>query len=317
MPILLLAEHDNFQLKTDFLKVLGAARQLSNEVHVLVIGYKCSVVAEHVASVKGVDQVLMADDAIYEHHPEDRTSLVIKQISEGYSHILSSSSSFGKAVLPRVAAYLDVAQISSVSAIVSTDIFIRPTYAGRLLCTVKSNDHIKVLTVIAAAFSSILEKQLPSPIVNIPHKPVKISNYVVFVRSIPGSSNRKPLQSANTIVAAGRGLSSQENFDAVELLADTLDASVGATRAVVDAGWMSNDQQIGQTAKTVSPQLYIALGISGAAQHLAGMKDSKVIVAVNKDPDAPILKVANYALVADLNDVMPHLNDLLQDSNEA
>lgn len=311
MPILLLAEHDNYELKTEFFNVLDAALKLGIEIHVLVIGYQCDAICELVASVKGVDEVLVVDNVLYEFHSEEQTSLIIKDVSKGYSHIISSNSSFGKAVLPRVAAYLDVAQISGVSAVVSENTFICPIYAGRLLSTVKSHEHIKVLTVIAAAFAPASGKQLLSPIVYVPYKPTSINNYATFVRSMLGSSKRKPLHSANTIVAAGRGLNSKENFDAVERIANTLDAAVGATRAVVDAGWMTNDQQVGQTAKTVSPQLYIALGISGAAQHLAGMKDSKVIIAVNKDPDAPILKVANYALIADLNDVMPQLNALL------
>lgn len=315
MRTLLLAEHDNSGLKAEFLKTLSAASQISDQIDVLVIGNQCDEVSRQAARLRHVNRVLLVDDRVY-LHSEENISLLVKNMAKDYTHVLCSASLFGKAILPRVAAYLDVAQISNVSAIVSADTFIRPIYAGRLLSKVKSNDPIKIITVMASAFTpSVEEKSADSdstPVSRLSIKLMQVSNPVTFISEKKNFSKRQSLQSAHIVVAAGRGLNSIENFQALEFLADKLGAAIGATRAVVDAGWLSNDKQIGQTAKTVAPALYIALGISGAAQHLAGMKDSKVIIAVNKDPNAPIFQIANYALVADLNEVLPKLNTLLQ-----
>lgn len=315
MRILLLAEHDNSGLKAEFLKTLSAASQINDQIDVLVIGNQCDEVSRQAARLRHVSRVLLVDDRVY-LHSEENISLLVKNMAKDYTHVLCSASLFGKAILPRVAAYLDVAQISNVSAIVSADTFIRPIYAGRLLCKVKSNDPIKVITVMASAFVPVKEEKSAdsdsTPVTRLSIKQMQVGNPVMFISEKKICSKRQSLQSAHVVVAAGRGLNSIENFQALEFLADMLGAAIGATRAVVDAGWLSNDQQIGQTAKTVAPELYIALGISGAAQHLAGMKDSKVIIAVNKDPNAPIFQIANYALVADLNEVLPELNTLLK-----
>lgn len=315
MRILLIAEHDNQSLKPEFFKCLSAAGELNDCIDVLVIGYQCEDVVRQAAKLSQVSRVLLVDHSQYKHQPEDYLSMLVKDLADDYTHILCSSSSFGKSLMPRVAAFLNVAQISNISSIISADTFIRPIYAGRLLSKVKSNDPVKIITVMASAFQAIGEDSGGSidlsKIIRLSNKEYKISNPVMYVDETRSPSKRQSLQSAAIVVAAGRGLATAENYQQLESIADKLDAAIGATRAVVDAGWMTNDKQIGQTAKTVAPQLYIAMGVSGAAQHIAGMKDSKVIIAVNKDPDAPIFQVANYALVSDLNEVLPELNSLL------
>jgi electron transfer flavoprotein alpha subunit len=316
MRILLLAEHDNLKLKPEFFKTLSAATQICDSIDILVTGFQCEKIAQQISALKVVSFIYLLDDQAYQYHAEEQISLLLKGLAKDYTHVLCSSSSFGKSVLPRVAAYLNVAQISNISTVVSENTYLRPIYAGEYLRKIKSHDSIKVITVMASAFDSIVN-QYPDQIdvLKITKLPVTClldNNQAVFISKSKTDNTQKSLQSANIVVAAGRGLNSEENFNDLHHLADMLDAAVGATRAVVDAGWMSNDRQIGQTAKTVAPELYIAFGVSGAAQHIAGMKGSKVIIAVNKDPDAPIFKLANYALVADINNVLPKLNELLQ-----
>ncbi len=311
MSILLIAEHDNLAIKPEFYKVLSAACELSVNIDVLVVGYQCKPVATYLSGISQINKVLLVDQDCWKNQPHWELSILTANIAKDYTHVLCSSSSFGKAVMPRVAAYLDVAQISCVNEIISTDIFVRPIYAGRLMSKVKSHDRIKVITILTSSFPATVVKQFEdtvfSPIENITPEKIEILNSSQFISETINTSQRQSLQSADIVITAGRGLGTLKNVQEVEVLADSLDAAVGATRAVVDAGWMSNDKQIGQTAKTVAPDLYIALGVSGAAQHIAGMIDSKVIVAVNKDPDAPIFQIANYGLIGDLNSVLPDL----------
>ena len=305
MAILVIAEHDNGTLKSATLNTLSAARQMGGDIDVLVAGSQCAAVAQAVAALQGVSKVKVADAAHYESQTaENLTALVIANAA-GYSHVLAPATTFGKNLMPRVAALLDVAQISEITGVESADTFIRPIYAGNALATVKSADPVKVITVRTTAFDAV-EGGNSAPVEAI-GAAADTAQTQLQGRELTKSA-RPELGAAKIIVSGGRGLGSGENYNSLlEPLADKLGAALGASRAAVDAGFVPNDYQVGQTGKIVAPQLYIAVGISGAIQHLAGMKDSKVIVAINKDPDAPIFQVADYGLVADLFEVVPQL----------
>jgi len=303
--ILVVAEHDNAALKADTRNAVTAAARLGTQIHVLVIGQACAPVAQAAAQVAGVAKVLVADAAHYADQSPEEAALLIAQLAAGYSHVVAAASSHGKNLLPRVAALLDVAQISDVVAVMSADTFVRPIYAGNVLATVQSSDAIKVMTVRTTAFDPAGQGGA-APVESVAAL-APIGKSRVVARALRTSA-RPELGSASVIVSGGRGLGSGENYIKVmEPLADKLGAALGASRAAVDAGFVSNDFQVGQTGKIVAPQLYVAVGISGAIQHLAGMRDSKVIVAINKDPDAPIFEVADYGLVADLFQAVPEL----------
>ncbi|QYJ79956.1 electron transfer flavoprotein subunit alpha/FixB family protein [Shewanella acanthi] len=303
MAILVLAEHDNAALKLDTAKVVSAALAIGGDVHVLVVGHQCGAVVEAAQAIQGVSQVLVADHSVYVAQLAENTSKLLTDLAPAYSHILAAASSVGKDTLPRVAALLDVAQISEVISVVDADTFVRPIYAGNALATVQSLDAIKVMTVRASAFDAAANGN--SAAVTAVDKVFEAKTQ--FVSQSLTVSARPELGNAGVIVSGGRGMGSGENFALLEQLADKLGAAVGASRAAVDAGFVPNDLQVGQTGKIVAPDLYIAVGISGAIQHLAGMKDSKVIVAINKDPEAPIFQVADYGLEADLFEAVPEL----------
>jgi electron transfer flavoprotein alpha subunit len=304
MSVLVIAEHDNESLKAATLNTITAAAELG-EVTVLVAGAGCRAAAEAASCVTGVAKVLLADDAALEHGvAENLAPLVVKKAGE-YGHVLAPATTFGKNLMPRVAALLDVAQISEITAIIDADTFVRPIYAGNALATVKSSDSVKVLTVRITAFEPAAPEGGSGTIEEI--SGAEESGLTAFVSQELTKSERPELTSAKIVISGGRGMQSGDNFHLLESIADMLGAAVGASRAAVDAGFVPNDYQVGQTGKVVAPDLYIAVGISGAIQHLAGMKDSKVIVAINKDEDAPIFQVADYGLVADLFDVLPEL----------
>ena len=305
MTILVIAEHDNAALKAATLNTVAAAQKIGGDIHVLVAGANCAAAAQQAASLQGVATVKVADAAHYDAQTaENLTALVIANAA-GYSHILAPATTFGKNLAPRVAALLDVAQISEITAVESTDTFVRPIYAGNALATVKSADAVKVITVRTTAFDPVAaggSAAVESIAATADTAQTQLQNRELT------KSERPELGAAKIIVSGGRGLGSGENYHKLlEPLADKLGAALGASRAAVDAGFVPNDYQVGQTGKIVAPQLYIAVGISGAIQHLAGMKESKVIVAINKDPDAPIFQVADYGLVGDLFEVVPQL----------
>ncbi len=305
MSILVIAEHDNQSIKAATLNTLTAATKLGGEIHVLVAGSNCQAAAQQAAQLQGVAKVKVADAAHYaDQTAENLTALVIANAA-GYSHILAPATTFGKNVAPRIAALLDVAQISEITAVESADTFVRPIYAGNALATVKSADAVKVITVRSTAFDAANSGNSAAiEAIN----PANDTAQAKLTHRELTKSARPELGAAKIIVSGGRGLGSGENYtQLLEPLADKLNAALGASRAAVDAGFVPNDYQVGQTGKIVAPQLYIAVGISGAIQHLAGMKDSKVIVAINKDPDAPIFQIADYGLVADLFESVPQL----------
>src|SRR5579883_2468953 len=306
MALLVVAEHDNKTLKSATLNTVAAASAIDGEIHVLVAGSNAKPAAEAAAKVAGVTKVLLAEDGAYEHLlAEDLAALVVK-LAPNYSHVLAPASAFGKNFMPRVAALLDVAQISDISGVVSSDTFVRPIYAGNALVTVQSKDKIKVITVRGTAFPAAAAEGGSAPVETVPS--AGSAGLSRFVGAELSKSERPELTSARVIVSGGRGMQSGDNFKLLESLADKLGAAVGASRAAVDAGFVPNDYQVGQTGKIVAPELYIAVGISGAIQHLAGMKDSKVIVAINKDEEAPIFQVADYGLVGDLFKLVPELD---------
>jgi len=305
MPILVIAEHDNKILKESTLHALGAAAELGDEVHVLVAGADCRAVAEAAAKVQGVKVALLAEAPHYKDELAENVALLVVGLAKGYSHLLAPASTFGKNVMPRVAASLDVAQISEITEVKSADTFVRPIYAGNALATVQSKDPIKVITVRSTGFDAVPASGGSGTVQDVaPGADAGLST--VVGREIT-KSERPELTSARVIVSGGRGMGSGENFKMLEPLADKLNAAMGASRAAVDAGFVPNDWQVGQTGKIVAPELYIAIGISGAIQHLAGMKDSRVIVAINKDEEAPIFQVADYGIVGDLFKVVPEL----------
>jgi len=305
MSVLVIAEHDNAQLKGATLNVVAAATQLDKDVHVLVAGGGAQAVADQAAKLAGVTKVLLADspalvDALAENIAEQ-----VLAVAGDYSHILFASTAGGKNVSPRVAAKLDVAQISDITAVISADTFERPIYAGNAIATVQSADKVKVLTVRTTAFDPLVGEGGGAEVQSL--SPVADSGRSKFIGRELAKSDRPELAGAGVVVSGGRGMGSAENFKILDPLADKLGAALGASRAAVDAGYAPNDWQVGQTGKIVAPQLYVAVGISGAIQHLAGMKDSKVIVAINKDAEAPIFGVADYGLVGDLFEAVPEL----------
>ena len=308
MTILIYAEHDNSQLKSETLKLVTAAQAIGNDIHVLVAGKDCTDVARKAADISGVSKVFIADNAAYEYQLAENIAELVIELGKDYNHILSAATTTGKNFMPRVAALLDVAQISDIIAVISADTFTRPIYAGNAIATVQSADTIKVITVRTSAFDSASEGN-NAPIEAVEF--VTVSNNSEFVSAELTVSERPELTAAEVIISGGRGMQNGENFKLLDGIADKLGAAMGASRAAVDAGFVPNDMQVGQTGKIVAPQLYIAVGISGAIQHLAGMKDSKVIVAINKDEDAPIFQVADYGLVGDLFDVLPELEAAL------
>ena len=310
MRVLVIAEHDNVRLKDITLNTITAADQLGVEIIVLVAGKNCEGVANIAAGIKGVNKVLHADADHYAHFLAEELAPLIVRVSSNTDYILAPASTFGKNVMPRVAAMLDVSQISDVIGIKAPDIFLRPVYAGNAIATVQSHDAVKVLTVRSIAFEAAIFEGDTAEVETIPAtEPAGISEFIKQELTI---SDRPELTSARVVVSAGRGIGSAEHFHLIEALADKLDAAIGASRAVVDAGFVSNDYQVGQTGKVVAPELYIAIGISGAIQHLAGMKDSKVIVAINQDDEAPIFEMADYYLVADLFEAVPEFCALLE-----
>ncbi|MDP2170655.1 MAG: FAD-binding protein [Rhodocyclaceae bacterium] len=308
MSILVIAEHDHAALKAATLNTVAAAAKLGGDIHVLVAGANCAAAAQAAATLAGVVRVKLADAPLYAEQTAENIAALIVANAEGYTHIIAAATTFGKNLLPRVAALLDVAQISEICGIESPDTFIRPIYAGNALATVKSADKVKVITVRTTAFDAVGQGAIGggAAVESIAAGP-DLGLTQLVGRELTKSA-RPELGAAKVIVSGGRGLASGENYHMLlEPLADKLNAALGASRAAVDAGFVPNDYQVGQTGKIVAPQLYIAIGISGAIQHLAGMKDSKVIVAINKDPDAPIFQVADYGLVGDLFQLVPEL----------
>ncbi len=305
MAVLVIAEHDNKQLKPGVTNTIAAAMKLGGDVNVLVAGHQCGDPAAAVAKVAGVTKVLVADAPHYAVPLAENMAALVVSIAEKFTHILAPATGYGKNFMPRVAAQLDVAQVSDISGIESPDTFVRPIYAGNALLTVQSQDRIKVITVRITAFDPPGDASAAAPVENI--APVADSGLSVFKGHELTKSSRPELSAARIIISGGRGMGSGENFKLLEALADKLGAAVGASRAAVDSGFVPNDYQVGQTGKIVAPELYVAVGISGAIQHLAGMKDSKVIVAINKDAEAPIFQVANYWLVEDLFKAVPEL----------
>jgi len=309
MTILVIAEHDNKQLKPGVTNTVAAATKLGGEVSVLVAGSQCGEAAAAAAKIAGVARVLVADAPHYSVPLAENMAALVVSIADKFTHILAPATGFGKNFMPRAAALLDVAQVSDISAVVSPDTFVRSIYAGNALATVQSRDRIKIITVRITGFDAAGAAASPAPIENV--APVADSGLSQFKGHELTKLSRPELTAARIIVSGGRGMGSGENFKLLEALADKLGAAVGASRAAVDSGYVPNDYQVGQTGKIVAPDLYIAVGISGAIQHLAGMKDSKVIVAINKDAEAPIFQVANYWLVEDLFKAVPELTNQL------
>ncbi len=315
MAILVLAEHANATLKPATAKAVSAAAAIGGDIHVLVVGHQAQGAANAAACLHGVTKVHLADALAYEHLLAETVAPLVVDLAAGYTHIVAPATTTGKNVLPRVAAALDVAQVSDVIAIVADDTFVRPIYAGNALATVRSLDPIKVMTVRVAAFAAAADKGACAPIAAVSVVPTPdISRFVSQDVSI---SERPELTSARIVVSGGRGMGNGENFKILEALADRLGAAIGASRAAVDAGFVPNDYQVGQTGKIVAPDLYVAVGISGAIQHIAGMKDSKVVVAINRDQEAPIFQVADYGIVGDLFDLVPELTLELARSTSA
>ena len=309
MAILIIAEHDNAGIKSAVLNTISAAKAIGGDIHVLVAGHKCAAAAQAAAKAEGVAKVLVADAAHYAKPVAEDLAALIVPLAGAYSHVLAPATSFGKNLMPRIAALLDVAQVSDIVKVVSADTFVRPIYAGNALATVQSADKIKVITVRATGFDATKAEGGAAATENI--DAVADSGLSSVVAQELTQSARPELTAARVIVSGGRGMGSGENFKILEALADKLGAAVGASRAAVDSGFVPNDYQVGQTGKIVAPELYIAVGISGAIQHLAGMKDSKVIVAINKDGEAPIFQIADYGLVADLFEAVPELTGSL------
>ncbi len=309
MSVLVIAEHDNSVLNAATLNTVAAAAALEQEITVLVFGAGCAAVADEAAKIQGVSRVLLADNAVYEHQLPENCASLIAEVAADYSHVLAPATTTGKNLMPRVAALLDVAQISDITAVKSADTFVRPIYAGNALATVQSEDPIKVITVRGTAYDPAPAEGGSASVEKL--DVVKEQSVATFVGEELTRSERPDLTAASIVISGGRGMQNGENFAMLEKIADKLGAAIGASRAAVDAGFVPNDMQVGQTGKIVAPQLYIAVGISGAIQHLAGMKDSKVIVAINKDEEAPIFQVADYGLVADLFQAIPELDEKL------
>ena len=309
MSILVVVEHDNEELKGATLNTVTAAKEIGSEIDLLVAGFSCDSVAEQACSIPGIGKVLVANSESYKNFLAENIGALVSEVGKGYSHILAAATSNGKNFMPRVAALLDVSQISEIISVLSEDTFERPIYAGNCIATVKSSDSIKVITVRATGFDDceVEGGSATKEIVDLDSN-LGISS---FVGEELAESDRPELTSADIVISGGRGMQNGENFSLLEGIADKLGAAIGASRAAVDSGFVPNDMQVGQTGKIVAPNLYIAVGISGAIQHLAGMKDSKVIVAINKDEEAPIFQVADYGLVADLFEALPELESKL------
>lgn len=305
MSILVLAEHNNQQLNPATLSAVSAATQLDDTIDLLVAGNGCQSLVEQASNIISVNKVLVADNAVYDHFLAENMAPLIADVADGYSHILATATTMAKNIMPRVAALLDVQAISDICAVVSEDTFKRPIYAGNLIATVQSIDTVKVITVRGTAFDAVSAEGGDATIEVIDQ--VHDKSISTFVGEQLAESDRPELTAANIVISGGRGMASGDNFDMLYRIADKLGAAVGASRAAVDADFVPNDMQVGQTGKIVAPDLYIAVGISGAIQHLAGMKDSKVIVAINKDEEAPIFSVADYGLAADLFAALPEL----------
>jgi len=313
MSVLLIAEHNNSNLKVFTLNAISAASKIDADVHVLVAGNKCENVAKELSAVPLVKKVLYSDSRDYEHYLAENLSPLIVKLSERYTHIISSANTFGKNFMPRVAALLDISQVSDIIKINSPDTFVRPIYAGNAFATVKSNDKKKCITIRPTSFDPAPTSGGSSPIEKV--EAADIPNISKFIKREETKSERPELGTARVVISGGRGMQSGDNFKLINAIADKLNAAVGASRAAVDAGYISNDHQVGQTGKVVVPDLYIAVGISGAIQHLAGMKESKVIVAINKDGEAPIFNVADYGLEADLFEALPQFLEELNKLN--
>ena len=304
MSVLVYAEHDNTSLKTETHKLVNAAQKMGGDIHVLVAGEGCQAVAEAAAQIDGVAKVLVADNAAYKHQLAENTADLVLELAGDYSHVIAAATTTGKNFMPRVAALLDVAQISDIIGVESADTFVRPIYAGNAIATVQSLDSKKVITVRSTGFDAVATDG-NAEVVNIDNATdAGTSSHVSDELTV---SERPDLGAASVVISGGRGMQNGDNFKLLDGIADKLGAAIGASRAAVDAGFVANDMQVGQTGKIVAPDLYIAVGISGAIQHLAGMKDSKVIVAINKDAEAPIFQVADYGIVGDLFDVLPEL----------
>lgn len=309
MSTLVIAEHDNTNLKTATLNTVAAAQAMGADIDILVAGAGCADVASAAAAVAGVGKVLVADNAAYEHQLAENVSLLIAEVGAAYDNIIAPATPNCKNFMPRVAALLDVAQISEITSVESADTFQRPIYAGNVIATVQSSDSKKVITVRTTAYDAVAAEGGSATVETL--DAVHDAGISSFVSEEVAVSERPELTSAAVVISGGRGMQNGENFKLLDGIADKLGAAIGASRAAVDAGFVPNDMQVGQTGKIVAPDLYIAVGISGAIQHLAGMKDSKVIVAINKDEDAPIFQVADYGLVADLFDALPELESKL------
>jgi len=309
MGILVVAEHDNATLKGATLNTIAAAKAIGGDIDVLVAGQGCQAAADAAAKAEGVSKVILVDDAAYAHQLGEQMGDLVAELGKGYSHILAAATTTGKDFLPRTAALLDVNMISEIIKVESADTFARPIYAGNAIATVQSSDAIKVITVRATGFDPVAAEGGSASIEN--GSAVADKGISSFVGEELAKSDRPELTAADIIISGGRGMQNGDNFEMLYKLADKIGAGVGASRAAVDAGFVPNDMQVGQTGKIVAPNLYVAVGISGAIQHLAGMKDSKVIVAINKDEEAPIFQVADYGLVADLFEAIPELDSKL------
>ncbi len=313
MSILVLAEHNNIDIKSSTLNTISAASQIEQEIDVLVTGFQCEELAKKIAKCEKVSKVIFVDNEKLKNPIAENIEPIVLSVAEKYSHIMAPATTFGKNIFPRIAVKLDLAQISDVIKIISNDTFMRPIYAGNAIATVKSNDKTKIITIRPTSFDPV-ETSGGSDIVESLEFETQ-NNSVEFIDREESHSERPELSTARVVISGGRGLQSAENFKLLNEIADKLNAAVGASRAAVDAGYVSNDYQVGQTGKVVVPDLYIAVGISGAIQHLAGMKESKVIVAINKDEEAPIFNVADYGLNADLFEALPQLSSELDKLN--
>ena len=313
MSVLLIAEHDNKEVKPFTLNAITAAAQIDQDLHVLVIGHNANSVAKSLSEVTNVKKVIHVDNEIYENYLAENFTPVIVKHSENYSHIVCSANTFGKNLMPRVAALLDVSQVSDIIKVISPDTFLRPIYAGNAFATVKSNDNKKCITVRPTSFDVASSTGGSAEVIKAESS--EVSTQIKFIKREEVKSDRPELGTARIVISGGRGMQSGENFKLITSIADKLNAAIGASRAAVDAGYITNDHQVGQTGKVVVPDLYIAVGISGAIQHLAGMKESKVIVAINKDGEAPIFSVADYGLEADLFEALPQFLEELNKLN--
>lgn len=309
MSILVIAEHDNSELKVATLNAVAAGMEIGGDIDILIAGSDCDAVADAASQIPGINQILLANKESYKNALAENIGNLVVELADGYSHIVTAATTNGKNFMPRVAAKLDVSQVSDISAVVSEDTFERPIYAGNCIATVQSTDSVKVITVRTTGFDACASTGGSATITQVDNDAdAAISS---FIKEEIAESDRPELTAADVVISGGRGMQNGDNFSLLNGIADKLGAAIGASRAAVDSGFVPNDMQVGQTGKIVAPDLYIAVGISGAIQHLAGMKDSKVIVAINKDEEAPIFQVADYGLVADLFDALPELETKL------